>query len=88
MTTEARLAPVEVRLAACERIIGVMARMLDPAAAQLSREDRDALVAYARATREHGAPSPPPLSPVSSPGRGGERSPDPPNAGSESSGPS
>lgn len=39
-------------IAALERIIGATVRMVDPTAAQLSREDRDQIVAYARSTRD------------------------------------
>lgn len=57
MTHEDRIARLEKTVDELGAIVDVMARMSDPTAAQLSREDRDALVAYARSTRDDSLPS-------------------------------
>jgi hypothetical protein len=54
-----RLSELEERLERAETLLGVLARFADPTSPQLSREDRDSIVAYARQTREPIHPGPP-----------------------------
>lgn len=61
-----RLSELEDRITWLERIVGALARCADPTSVRLPREDRDAIVAYAAATRRPHQPEP---EPDYSPGR-------------------
>lgn len=54
-----RLSDLERRVGELERLVAIMVRMADPTSPHVYREDRDALTAYAQATRGPGpAPAP------------------------------